>query len=97
MAASLAALLLWRGASARNLFTAAGLLLAVVVPILYLVLPVRNNGGYNFDYSSELIAAHWVAVLAITLLALGLIRCVIAVRRAAGAAQKGHGPSSSGS
>jgi len=93
----LAALLLWRGASAKNLFTAAGLLLAVVVPILYLVLPVRNNGGYNFDYSSELIAAHWVAVLAITLLALGLIRCVIAVRKAAGAAQKGHGPSSSGS
>jgi hypothetical protein len=93
----LTALLLWRGVSAKRLFIAAGLLLAIFVPTLYVVLPVRNGGGYNFDYSAELIAAHWVAVLAVTLLALGLIRCFAAARSAAAVSQNGQGPSDSGS
>jgi hypothetical protein len=70
------ALLLWRGVGARALALAAGALLAVVVPVLYLAIGPRNPGGYNTNYAVELIAAHWVGVGAVVLVGLALWRTV---------------------
>ncbi|MBX5442867.1 MAG: hypothetical protein IRZ32_15245, partial [Solirubrobacteraceae bacterium] len=70
----LVALVLWRGIGARALALAAGGLLAVVVPVLYLAIPVEDKGGFNTSAPMDRIAAHWVAVAAIVLLALALYR-----------------------
>jgi arabinofuranan 3-O-arabinosyltransferase len=70
------ALLLWRGVPARTLALAAGALLAVVVPVLYLAIGPRDPGGYNTNYAVELIAAHWVGVGAVVLIGLALWRTV---------------------
>jgi hypothetical protein len=75
------ALLLWRGVGNRALFLTAGVLLGVVVPALYLLVPVDNHGGYNSNYAGELVSAHWVAVVAVSLAALALVRSVVAARR----------------
>jgi arabinofuranan 3-O-arabinosyltransferase len=66
------ALILWRGLSARQLILAAGGLLALVVPALYLLFPAEDRGGYNSDYAADHLAAHWVAVGAVVLLVLAL-------------------------
>jgi hypothetical protein len=52
-----------------------------VVPVLYLVEAPRDQGGFNFSYSVDLIAAHWVAVGAIVLLGLAAVGDVLAGRR----------------
>jgi hypothetical protein len=75
------ALLLWRGPKTRTLVIAAGVLLGLVAPVLYLVVPVDDMGGFNSDYANDLIAAHWVAVAAWMLLALALYRSLAALRR----------------
>lgn len=72
----LLALVLWRGASARALTLAAGALLALVVPLLYLVIPGDDRGGYDTRYAVEHLAAHWVAVAGFVLLLLALIRSI---------------------
>ncbi|MSX02652.1 MAG: DUF3367 domain-containing protein, partial [Actinobacteria bacterium] len=75
------ALLVWRGVSNRTFFLVAGGLLATAVPILYVVLPVEDHGGYNASYAGDLVAAHWVAVVAVTLLGAGLLRSLLRARR----------------
>ena len=55
-------------------------LLGVVVPILYAVISPRNRGGYNFEYSIELIWAHWVRVVALVLLMVVCWRSLAAAR-----------------
>ncbi|UGS37414.1 hypothetical protein DSM104329_03830 [Capillimicrobium parvum] len=70
----LVAFVLWRGIGARTLSVWAGGLLAIVVPILYLVVPIRDRGGYSTSAPMDRIAAHWVAVAAIVLLILALYR-----------------------
>jgi arabinofuranan 3-O-arabinosyltransferase len=75
------ALLLWRGPKTRTLVIAAGALLGLVAPVLYLVVPVDDMGGFNSDYANDLIAAHWVAVAAWMLLALALYRSLAELRR----------------
>ncbi len=65
-------ILLWRGATVRALTAAAALLIGVVVPALYLILMPDDLGGFNSEYAIDLIAAHWIAVLAFILLALAL-------------------------
>jgi hypothetical protein len=72
----LLALVLWRGASVGALLAAAGALLAVVVPAIYLAFPPRDLGGHNSSYAAEVLGAHWVAVAAFVLLALALWRMV---------------------
>jgi arabinofuranan 3-O-arabinosyltransferase len=66
--------ILWRGIGVRALVAAAGALLLVAVPLLTLALPVRNPGGFNFEYAQDRIAVHWVAVAAVVLLVLALAR-----------------------
>ena len=72
---------LWRGYGPRALAAAAGALLLVAVPIAYLLGDPRNQGGYNFNYSVELIAAHWLGVAAVIMLGLSLWMTVASARR----------------
>jgi hypothetical protein len=58
----------------------AAALLGLVVPALYLLLTPEDRGGFNFEYSTELIAAHWVAVGAIVLLMAACWRTLAATR-----------------
>jgi arabinofuranan 3-O-arabinosyltransferase len=76
------ALLLWRGVSTRALALAAGALLGIAVPLLYLVLKPPDRGGFNSEYALDLIAAHWVAVAAVALLLVALARTLAGVSRA---------------
>jgi hypothetical protein len=67
-------LVAWRGIPARVLALAAGILLALLVPLLYLLFPAENLGGYNPGYAGDHIAGHWAAVAAYTLLLLALLQ-----------------------
>jgi arabinofuranan 3-O-arabinosyltransferase len=73
-------LILWRGVGSRLLTLVAAGLLGIVVPILYLVLTPRDRGGFNFEYSTELITPHWVAVGAVVLLMAACWRALAAAR-----------------
>jgi len=75
----LVALALWRGAPARTLAVCAGALLAAV-PLVYVLFPPDDQGGWNTDYSKELLGAHWVAAAAVTLLIVALGRMIRAGR-----------------
>jgi hypothetical protein len=76
VAGPLVALLLWRGPAVRTLFTAAGGLLLLAVPALYVAHVLAADRGNPFDttFATDRLAAHWVAVAAVVLLALGLLR-----------------------
>ena len=76
----------WRGLGPRALAATAGALLCVVVPVVYLIADPRNQGGYNFDYSVELIYAHWVGVAAVILLGLAGAMTLSAARHRRGGA-----------
>jgi arabinofuranan 3-O-arabinosyltransferase len=65
-------IVLWRGIGAGRLTRVAVALLGIVVPILYAVDSPADMGGYNFAYSTDLIAAHWVGVAAVVLLTVAL-------------------------
>jgi hypothetical protein len=73
-------LILWRGIGTRALIAAAAALLLVAVPLLTVVIPVRDPGGYNFEYAQDRIAVHWVAVAAFVLLVLALARTLSTAR-----------------
>jgi arabinofuranan 3-O-arabinosyltransferase len=74
-------LILWRGAGSRLLTGVAAALLGVAVPILYVIYSPRDRGGFNFEYSIELIWAHWVGVAALILLMIACWRMLAAARR----------------
>jgi hypothetical protein len=75
----LVALVLWRGTGARTLALVGGALLAIVVPVIYLLLP-RAPRGYRSDWANDHLAAHWVAVLAVCALGGALWRTLAAAR-----------------
>ena len=83
-------LVLWRGFGIRQLTLAAAALLGIVVPLMYAITSPHNQGGYNFEYSTKLIAAHWVGVAAIVLLGLVVGRSVSAVRARRGSPPRRH-------
>jgi arabinofuranan 3-O-arabinosyltransferase len=70
----------WRGYGPRALAAAAGVVLLVAVPIAYLVTDPRNQGGYNFNYSIELIYAHWLGVAGVIMLGLAVWMTLSAAR-----------------
>jgi hypothetical protein len=76
--ALIVALVLRRGVGARPLILAAAGLLAIAVPILYLVFLPHDPGGYQFGYAGDQINGHWAAVLALVALLLALVRTVSA-------------------
>jgi hypothetical protein len=67
------ALILWRGWSPRALILAAGALLTLVVPTLYVLFPGDDRGGYDTDYAVEHLGAHWVTVAAVVLLVVAVV------------------------
>jgi hypothetical protein len=81
-------LILWRGIGPRVLTAGAAVLLGLVVPIMYAVISPRDRGGYNFEYSIELMQAHWVGVGAFVLLLAACWRAVGSAR-----ASQAGGPS----
>lgn len=62
----------------------AGALLAVVVPLVYVLFPAEDRGGYNPGYAGEHTGAHWVAVAAYTLLVVALVQTLSTARRRRG-------------
>ena len=68
------ALILWRGIGARTLVLTATALLAVVVPVLYLLHTGPEGGGNHFGYAMAHLGAHYVGVAAVGLLAVALWR-----------------------
>jgi hypothetical protein len=81
-------IILWRGIGTRALVAAAGALLLVAVPLLTLAIPVRDPGGFNFEYAHERIAVHWVTVAAVVLLILALARTLSTARDRSAAARR---------
>ena len=62
---------------------AAAALVGVVVPAIYVIASPRNRGGYNFEYSIEVIYAHWASVAALVLLMVACGRTLAAARSGA--------------
>jgi arabinofuranan 3-O-arabinosyltransferase len=81
----LVTLVLWRGYRTRTLIVAGAALLGLAVPLAYVIAQPRNQGGYGFGYATQTIAAHWLGVAAVVLLALSLWRIIRG--RAGGARQ----------
>ena len=73
-------LILWRGVGSRFLTAVAAGILGLAVPLMYAVISPKDRGGYNFEYSIELIWAHWVTVLALVLLIVACWRALAAAR-----------------
>jgi len=80
IAGPVAVLILWRGLGPRALALGAGALLVVVVPLLYVLFPGTDHGGYDTEFAVEHLGAHWVAVAAFGLLVLALAQTVAQVR-----------------
>jgi hypothetical protein len=84
VAAPLLAVLLWRGIGDRAVGVLAGLLLAVVVPAIYLGValfgPGDVLGGNSTQYGADRLAAHWVGVAAFVALVIVLWRTLAAAR-----------------
>ena len=77
-------LILWRGVPTRTLIVAAGALLGIVVPALYLLFPSTDRGGYNTEYATDHLGAHWVGVAALVLLVIALWRTLSTASRRRG-------------
>jgi arabinofuranan 3-O-arabinosyltransferase len=63
-------IVLWRGWAPPTLTMIAAGLLGIAVPLTYLIVNPHDRHGDNFVYSTKLIAAHWIGVVAISLLVL---------------------------
>jgi hypothetical protein len=74
-------LILWRAIPTTALLATAGGLLVVAVPVLTLLIPVDDRGGYDPDYAGERIAVHWVAAAAVAILIFTLARLLRRGRR----------------
>jgi arabinofuranan 3-O-arabinosyltransferase len=72
--------LLWRGARVRRLIEAATILLAVGVPVAYLLAKWDDRGGYNTYYAVDHRYGHWVAVAGVCLLFIALWRTLARAR-----------------
>ena len=73
-------LLLWRGARIRRLIEAATVLLALGVPIAYLLAKWDDRGGYNTYYAVDHRYGHWFAVAGVCLLFIALFRTLARAR-----------------
>jgi hypothetical protein len=77
-------LILWQGVGSRLITAAAALLLLFAVPAAYLISSPEDSGGFNFEYSIEIINAHWVGVAALILLMVACGRTLASARSRAG-------------
>lgn len=69
-----------QGISARR-FLIPGAVLLAAVPLAYLANPPTDLGGFNFDYASEQLAAHWLAALGVCLVFIGCLVDAVRLRR----------------
>ncbi|MBA2506723.1 MAG: hypothetical protein H0V29_12415, partial [Thermoleophilaceae bacterium] len=69
------------GLTRARLLSVAALGLAVV-PLIYVVFPPENRGGFDFNFGAELLGAHWFAVAAVICLGIASALGARAVRRA---------------
>jgi hypothetical protein len=76
----LAVVLALVGVNARRLFGLGALVLGLV-PIAYLVRPAPRFGALSFDFARLHLGAHWIAVVAVWLLAAGCVLSAAAWRR----------------
>jgi hypothetical protein len=74
------ALILWRGVGPRPLILAAGVLLGLVVPVLYLLHTGPQQGANHFSYASDHMAANWAGVAALVALMAALWRTLAGTR-----------------
>lgn len=74
-------LILSRGVGARELVLAAGVLLGIVVPVLYLVHSGPEQGANHFGYATDHLTANWVGVAGLIALMAALARTVTPVLR----------------
>jgi hypothetical protein len=85
-------LVLWRGVPTRWLVLAAGGLIGVVVPALYLATPTGGE-GFDLDYATDHLAGHWATVAALVLLLIALGRSLsTAIRASRARAPAGAAP-----
>jgi arabinofuranan 3-O-arabinosyltransferase len=82
------AFVLRAGVRGRALALAAGGLLILVVPVLYLVHSSDPDRANNVPYADERIAAHWVVVAALVLLGVALVRTLAGARPEGGRRQR---------
>ncbi len=68
------AFVLWRGLGPGVLSAAAGLLVGVAAPAVALLEPPVDLGGFNSEYATDLVGAHWLALAAFVALAVALWR-----------------------
>jgi arabinofuranan 3-O-arabinosyltransferase len=87
----LVGLALWRGVGVRHLVAGASALLLVVVPVLYVLSPGEDHGGYNTYFAVQHLGAHWMGVGAVVMLALALAR-TLSTATARGAARRRSAP-----
>jgi hypothetical protein len=73
---------LWRGWAPATLTLIAAGLLGIAVPLTYLIVNPHDRHGDNFVYSTKLISAHWIGVVAIALLALVCWKLIVRRPRA---------------
>ena len=50
------------------------------MPLLYLVFPAINQGGYRYSYAIDHLFAHWAAVAAVILIIVALGYNLITIR-----------------
>lgn len=72
--------ILWRGIGARTLALVGGTILAIGVPLAYVLKPGDDLGGFNTNLAVERIDAHWVGVAGVVLLGAALCRSLAAAR-----------------
>ena len=65
--AALALALLLGGVNVRRLVALAAVLIALM-PLIYIAFPPTDRGGYSFTYPTDVLFAHWIAVIAVTCL-----------------------------
>ena len=75
------AAVLWRGIGAQPLTLAAGGLLGIVVPLLYLFAPPSSAGGNHYAYAADHMTAQWCAVAALGLVMIALWRSLRGARQ----------------
>jgi hypothetical protein len=91
--AALSLVLLVAGLNVRRLVALAAALIALL-PLIYIAFPPIDRGGFSFTYPTDVLFAHWVAVVAVTCLgaaaALACLRQRASVASGDGAAARGR-------
>jgi hypothetical protein len=91
--AAVSLVLLLAGLNVRRLVALAAALIAVL-PVIYVAFPPVDRGGFSFTYPTDVLFAHWVAVVAVT--CLGAAAALACVRQRRASAGSGDGAAARG-